>query len=398
MTKIIAQELRKILKNDKFINPSFTAKMLAEHHDKQFIEIFPNTLLVYDYNLIKNILKIPLFTTHEIGAGNYAKLIKIFDKAKLELLGDVLFSDAEQHAKLKDVLLKAYLQMYEYIPELVTTTVAEHFDSLEQKESVCISNDIATPISEKIFLALAGIGTVAEFAEFTVVFNSIRLLLNAIDNNFADHTNDEIVENWEFVFSKIIAKLNNPNHSYPNLLAALQTVTSVPNEEKAIMILAFIRAGIENPRSFIVSAIIRYFAHKNLYEQNCTQFLDEVMRYDAPAKITARYISDNIELDNYQLPKGSKVWLSFRLANFNPMVFDDPFTFKLRKPNQNLSLGYGPHFCIGKELTYKLTMQIINSIHSKNYKFEHPNAEYVLDESEVFRRFIQPLYIKKQDS
>lgn len=397
MTRIVAQKLKEILKNDRFINPNFTAEMLAEHNDTQFIDIFPNTLFVYDYHIIKNILKNPLFTAHEIGVGNYSKLIKIYDKAKLELLGDVLFSDDAQHTKLKDVLLKAYLKMYEYIPILVSTTVTEHFNTLEQQESVCISNHIATPISEKIFLALSGLGTVAEFAEFNVVFNSIRLLLNAIDNNFIDHSNDEIVEHWEFVFSKIVDKLNNPDHSYPNLVSALQSVDSLPNEEKAIMVLAFIRAGIENPRSFIVSAIIRYFAHKDLYIQNNTKFLDEVMRYDAPAKITARYISSDIKIDNYHLSKGSKVWLSFRLANFNPVVFDEPFTFKLRKPNQNLSLGYGPHFCIGKELTYKLTIQIINNIDEKNYKFDQPNAEYMLDESEVFRRFIQPLYIKRKD-
>lgn len=394
MNKKNAKFLKKIINNDKFINPNFTSEMLHESYDEQFIEIFPRTFLIYDYDLIKKMLKNPLLTSHEIGVGNYSKLIKIFDKAKLELLGDVLFSDAEQHVKLKNILMKCYVKMYEYIPIIVAYVTDAHFEDVSNIEQVCINNDIATPISEKIFLALSGVGTAAEYNEFSVVFKSIRLLLNAIDNNFVDHTNDEIVSTWEFVFSCIVNKLNSPDHSYPNLLSALQDVTSLSEEEKAIMILAFIRAGIENPRSFIVSSVIRHSQNKNLYTQSSVQFLDEVMRYDAPAKITARYISENIKIDNIELPKGYKVWLSFRLANFNSKVFDDPFTFKLRKPNQNLSLGYGPHYCIGKELTYRLTEQVINNIISRGYDIDDYQS-HMLDDSQVFRRFVQPIYMRK---
>jgi hypothetical protein len=116
------------------------------------------------------------------------------------------------------------------------------------------------------------------------------------------------------------------------------------------------------------------------------------MRYDCPAKITARYISDDIEVGGLTLKKGYKVWLSFRLANFSEEVFNESFSFKLRKINPNLSLGIGPHFCIGKDLTYKLTSSIIDYVKTNNYSFLQ-DINYLLDDSVVFRRYINPIYL-----
>ena len=122
------------------------------------------------------------------------------------------------------------------------------------------------------------------------------------------------------------------------------------------------------------------------------------MRYDSPAKITARYISRDITIENVKFKEGYKVWLSFRLANFSDNIFKDPFDFCLRNTNLNLSLGLGPHYCIGKELTYKLTLAIINYLINSQYNFNHDLTNYYLEDSVVFRRYLTSILINKTKS
>jgi cytochrome P450 len=367
--------------------------MLLELGNGGLPEVLPKTYLVHNYQLVKDILRnSAIFTSYQIGFDNYKELIRVLKIAAVELEGDVLFSDFEQHSTLRGILLQNYIRISQYIPELVKKVICEHFKELQSAPRICIAHEIATAISEKIFLELSGIARIEQYSKFRGFFKCIRSVLNAIDNNLSKCNSQELVKHWEFTFSTVIQKLNKPDHTYPNLLSGLAMDKEITLEQKAIMILAFIRAGIENPRSFIVSAVIRYFQYPELYEENNIQFLNEVMRYDCPAKITARYISDDIEVGGLTLKKGYKVWLSFRLANFSEEVFNESFSFKLRKINPNLSLGIGPHFCIGKDLTYKLTSSIIDYVKTNNYSFLQ-DINYLLDDSVVFRRYINPIYL-----
>lgn len=390
--------LRQLIIDDVFVNPNFADKMLDEYYSHQFTEIFPKTYLIYDYLKIKEILKNPLLTTHEIGVGNYFKLNSVLELSKLELLGDVLFSDFTQHVKLRGILMKSYMKLSDYIPRVLEKIVFEHFASLACQDRLCLSKDIATPISEKLFLVLSGMGGLDEFSRFNEFFYNIRLLMNGIDNNFEKCGQASLVQSWQSVFFTILDKVKNPNLSDQNLIASLQVVDGLSDEEKTIMILAFIRAGIENPRSFIISSIIRYFEHPKMYLENETCFLDEVMRHDCPAKITARYVQNDVELFGHHFSKGSKIWVSFRLANFNSTVFNDPFIFKLRKQNPHLSLGFGPHFCIGKDLSFQMAFMVIKHIIKYNCIFDGYSKNYCLEDSLVFRRYISPLYLRKIES
>jgi hypothetical protein len=393
-----ANVLRNLISDDIFMNPNFTGKMLDEHYSHPCTEIFPKTYLIYDYLNIKEILKNPMLTTHEIGVGNYFKLNSVLELSKLELLGDVLFSDFTQHVKLRGILMKSYMKLADYIPHALEKIVLEHFASIACQDTSCISKDIATPISEKLFLLLSGMGGLNEFNNFNEFFYNIRLLMNGIDNNFEKCGQASLVQSWQSVFFIILDKIKNPDLSYQNLIAGLHEVSGLSDEEKTIMILAFIRAGIENPRSFIISSIIRYFEHPKIYFENETCFLDEVMRYDCPAKITARYVQNDLELFSHHFSKGSKIWVSFRLANFHPDFFNDPFTFKLREKNPHLSLGFGPHFCIGKDLSFQMASMVIKHIIKYNYIFDKYSKNYRLEDSFVFRRYINPLYLRKIES
>ncbi|MCY9530241.1 MULTISPECIES: cytochrome P450 [Paenibacillus] len=53
-----------------------------------------------------------------------------------------------------------------------------------------------------------------------------------------------------------------------------------------------------------------------------------------------------------ELKKGDVVVAWMSAANLDKVVFVDPFTLNIHRPNnkQHLTFGYGPHFCLGAPL------------------------------------------------
>ena len=161
-----SKKIRHLIFNDLTINPNFNSSLLEETSSEQYNPQYSKTYFIYDYLLVKNILKNPIFTTSEIGFGNYSRLIRLLPFAKIELKGDVLFSDFKQHVNLRNIVMQEYMKIQSYIPSIIDSLIQEHFTPISHYESLDIISKIATPLSEKIFLTLSGLGTIYAYCEF----------------------------------------------------------------------------------------------------------------------------------------------------------------------------------------------------------------------------------------
>ena len=65
-----------------------------------------------------------------------------------------------------------------------------------------------------------------------------------------------------------------------------------------------------------------------------------------------------------QIKKGQRVVMSYRSANFDEEVFEDPHTFNiLRDPNPHVGFGgTGAHYCIGANLARMTINLIFNAV------------------------------------
>lgn len=78
---------------------------------------------------------------------------------------------------------------------------------------------------------------------------------------------------------------------------------------------------------------------------------EEVLRWTTPTMHFGRTAVTGTEIGGRAVQAGDLVTLWFTSANQDETVFDDPDRFDLaRSPNKHLSLGYGPHFCLGAYL------------------------------------------------
>jgi cytochrome P450 len=79
--------------------------------------------------------------------------------------------------------------------------------------------------------------------------------------------------------------------------------------------------------------------------------IEEILRYEAPSPVQARYVTRDVELHGTRVPAGSALLLLNGSANRDEREFDDADRFDVtRKDIHHLSFGHGIHFCLGASL------------------------------------------------
>src|SRR3989440_4500603 len=81
------------------------------------------------------------------------------------------------------------------------------------------------------------------------------------------------------------------------------------------------------------------------------QAIEELLRFEAPSPVQARYVTRDVEHHGATVPEGSVLLLLTAAANRDERHFDDPDRFDIhRKIDHHLTFGYGIHLCLGSHL------------------------------------------------
>jgi cytochrome P450 len=81
------------------------------------------------------------------------------------------------------------------------------------------------------------------------------------------------------------------------------------------------------------------------------QAIEELLRYEAPSPVQARYVTRDTEHHGQKVPEGSAMLLLVASANRDERRYPDADRFDIhRKIIHNLTFGYGIHFCLGAAL------------------------------------------------
>jgi cytochrome P450 len=79
--------------------------------------------------------------------------------------------------------------------------------------------------------------------------------------------------------------------------------------------------------------------------------IEELLRYEAPSPVQARYVTKDVEHYGQTVPAGSAVVLLTASANRDDRHFPDADRFDVqRKIDHHVTFGYGIHFCLGAAL------------------------------------------------
>ena len=118
-----------------------------------------------------------------------------------------------------------------------------------------------------------------------------------------------------------------------------------------------IAAGSETTRNAIalgMAALIDHPGQWDLLRHDLSVWpgaVEEILRWSSPTLYNRRTATRDLEMAGQKIRAGDKVTLWWASANRDEEVFDDPFTFDVRRsPNPHLAFGYRSHFCLGANL------------------------------------------------
>lgn len=130
---------------------------------------------------------------------------------------------------------------------------------------------------------------------------------------------------------------------------------------------AFLTGGQETTTSLLTNVVWRLLEKPELWEQLkaspglVENAVEESLRFDPPVNAHFRTSLCPTTMHGVELPERSKLMFSMIGANRDPAIFEDPDTFRIDRPlnqvKRHLSFGYGVHFCLGSPIA-RLEAQI----------------------------------------
>ena len=139
----------------------------------------------------------------------------------------------------------------------------------------------------------------------------------------------------------------------PRLLAE-----GLTDDEFENMFFLFAVAGNETLRNGIPGALLTLLQHPEQLaalrrdpEARLDTAVDELLRYWPPVMQFRRTATCDVTLGGREIRAGDKVVVYHASANRDETVFSDPDRLDLtRTPNDHVSFGFGPHYCLGAHL------------------------------------------------
>ena len=79
--------------------------------------------------------------------------------------------------------------------------------------------------------------------------------------------------------------------------------------------------------------------------------VEELLRYEAPSPIQARYVTRDVEFHGITIPQGAKAALITASAGRDEREYPDPDNFDVERTfTRHVAFGFGIHFCLGASL------------------------------------------------
>jgi cytochrome P450 family 142 subfamily A polypeptide 1 len=116
----------------------------------------------------------------------------------------------------------------------------------------------------------------------------------------------------------------------------------------------FISGGAETTRTAISHGLRAFADHPDQWEAMASDpslvpdAVEEVLRWVTPLNNMFRRAVADDEVGGQPIRRGDRIIMLYPSANRDETVFDEPFTFDIRRnPNPQISFGFGTHLCVG---------------------------------------------------
>lgn len=242
---------------------------------------------------------------------------------------------------------------------VLETRIAELVDGLllplEPRDGFDLIADLAAPLPALVIAELLGVPT-EDHELFTHWSDELMtLLFGSLDRpDRHERGRAGLLALRDYLAAVAAERERAPRDDLVSLLLA---EGALERDELVSTCILLLFAGHETTTGLLGNAILALLRHPDelrlLRERPdlVDAAIEELLRYDGPAKLSPRRVSEDTELHGEVLRAGDRVLLVNAAANRDPRRFAEPDRLLLtRADNPHLGFGYGAHYCLGAPL------------------------------------------------
>ncbi|MDT5084319.1 MAG: cholest-4-en-3-one 26-monooxygenase [Mycobacterium sp.] len=293
---------------------------------------------------------------------------KEMTRENVELQRNVMLNmDAPHHTRLRKIISRGFT------PRAIgrlEDELAQRAQNIAQTAAAAGSGDFVEQVSCELPLqAIAGLLGVPQ-EDRDKLFRWSNEMTGGEDPEYADV--DPAQSSMELImYAMAMADERGKNPTDDIVTTLIQADIDgekLSDDEFGFFVIMLAVAGSETTRNSITHGMIAFANNPDQWElykkERPSTAADEIVRWATPVTAFQRTANDDTELSGVQIKKGQRLVMSYRSANFDDEVFDDPYSFNiLRDPNPHVGFGgTGAHYCIGANLARMTINLIFNAV------------------------------------
>jgi methyl-branched lipid omega-hydroxylase len=330
-------------------------------------------------------------------SGRGATSIMDLPEEMLDFFGSMINMDNPRHARLRRIVSNAFNpRMIKSIEDRIDFVANDVIDRVAGKGGCDFVVEVSSRLPLEIICDMMGIGE----GDYDTVFGASNVILSNGDIEYIPEGTDPMVALMTAAQQLNLLMLDlakyRREHPTEDVTSALVNTNvdgeALTDNEVAAFFILLVVAGNETTRNAIshgLLALTEYPDQRALWREDpvgiAATGVDEIVRWATPVIWMRRTVASDTVLGDVEMHEGDKVIMFYNSANRDEDIFEDPYTFDVRRdPNPHIGFGAaGPHFCLGAHLARQEISVMLRSL------FERlPDIESVGEPDRLLSPFI----------
>ncbi|MFF8843923.1 cytochrome P450 [Streptomyces sp. NPDC015127] len=291
---------------------------------------------------------------------------RIFGDSSVSLDDNMLNSDAPKHTRLRKLVNSEFTpRRVEALRPKIQDIVDNLLDACPTREPVDLLPAFAFPLPIIVISELLGVPP----EERSLMHRLSTTVAQTGFSKESKQAQQKAEEELHAYFSELVArKRERPGEDLLSALTKDHDKNDGGLTQNELVSTAFLLmfAGHKTTAYQIGNAVHHFLANPaqlRAVQENpelVGPAVEELIRYDGSVEsATFRFATEDVEIGGMRIPKGALVQISLLSANRDPLKFDSPDEFDVKRPGnpQHLGFGHGSHYCLGAPLA-RLEMQL----------------------------------------
>ena len=271
----------------------------------------------------------------------------------------LVFRDPPEHTRLRRLVARAFTpSVVKARMQEITETIDGLVDELRDQRGVDLIHEFAFPLPAVVIAQMLGVPPEDRnlFKEWSDQLTSLVFGAYGREDRFESAARG-MIELRDYLMALIAEYERTPGENLISLLLEHEGDDGLSREELVATCTLLLFGGHETTTNLIGNGMLALLTNRDQLTALRSQpdligpAIEEILRYDGPARATVRMVKEEHEVGGRLLKPGERVFLVNLSANRDPDAYPDPDTLDIRRnPGNHLGFGVGIHYCLGAPL------------------------------------------------